>query len=57
MSNQKSLNYILKGTSKAINEVSGKFYVDCYVDEKDIKRLMCWETNINNYLKSKGVVK
>ena len=33
MSNQKSLNYILKGTSKAINEVSGKFYVDCYVDE------------------------
>jgi hypothetical protein len=50
----KSLNYILKGTSKAIKELTQKYYADCYLDEKDVMRLMIWEENINRYLEDKN---
>lgn len=45
-----SLKYILKGTSKAINDVAGRYYADCYNTDKDMHRLMLWESKINRYL-------
>ena len=45
-----SLNYILKGTEKAIKEVVQKWYADCYITEKDVSRLLAWENHIVIYL-------
>jgi hypothetical protein len=48
-----SLTYILKGTSKAIKDITERYYADCYNTETDMQRLMIWEAKINNYLKGK----
>lgn len=49
----KSLNYILKGTSKALETVAQEYYADGPT-ERSIHRLMLWQQHIDNYLKKQA---
>ena len=38
-------------TAKAIKDIVSKWYADCYNNERDMQRLMIWESHINKLLR------
>ena len=46
----KETKHVLKGTKKALRDITMRWYADCFNTERDMQRLIFWETKISALL-------